>query len=224
MGLVVLWQGDDWLLLSWQIVLKAIEDISAVIKKRLIDPWEVLRWIYLSYTHTLRHAYSHSAGGTTKRSKEAEKDLSVHMCGKKQKKNKCQKKKVFFSICECTVSCNPWAGEFCCVVAWNRQSQITRVIIWTARPQAAGQFIDVGSKGEIGEFLAPVPVPVPSPCHSGVECEALIYIDDAWCIDRNSQAKCLLIKEQLLLKVACLIIWWRLILKRLLNLNYGCSL
>lgn len=51
-GSLSLWQGDKWLLLSWQIVLKAIEDVTTVIKEQLIDPTEVLQWIY--HTHTER--------------------------------------------------------------------------------------------------------------------------------------------------------------------------
>lgn len=45
-----LWKGDEWLLLSWQIVRKAIQDITTVITEQLIDFWEVLQWIY--YTRT----------------------------------------------------------------------------------------------------------------------------------------------------------------------------
>lgn len=49
-GICSLLKGDEWLLLSWQIVRKAIEDVTTVIKEQLIDLWEVLRWIY--HTHT----------------------------------------------------------------------------------------------------------------------------------------------------------------------------
>lgn len=51
-GICSLWKGDEWLLLSWQIVRKAIEDVTTVIKEQLIDLWEVLQWIYHTHTHT----------------------------------------------------------------------------------------------------------------------------------------------------------------------------